>query len=138
MKTIRSQLDSFDADSLASGIAFDPSENMTRQEFKDETDINWLLNKYGALPQMREPQFQDVDYDMDLLTAYEAVRQAQTVFGNLPHDIREKFGSWESLAAAMADSNRPAPAEPQKVPDVAGNASPPAAAGTSPAAATPA
>lgn len=68
-----------DAISLACGTACDPVEDKTRQEFKDESDTNWLLRRYGVnVPQVR-PQYGEVDMDAqyhDAVLAHQEVSEA--------------------------------------------------------------
>lgn len=68
-----------DAISLASGTYCDPGEDRTRQEFKDESDTNWLLRRYGVnVPQVK-PQYGEVDMDIqyqDAVQAHQEVAEA--------------------------------------------------------------
>lgn len=71
-----------DAISFACGTACDPSEDKTRQEFKDESDTNWLLRRYGVnVPQVK-PQYGEVDMDTqyhDAILAHQRVSEALSV-----------------------------------------------------------
>lgn len=150
MRITRRQSDSAETNellSIASGVSqFD--ESLTRQEFKDEADLNFLLQRYGILPpSLRQPVYGDFNTDMDLVRAYETVREAETVFNGLPPQMRQAFGSWGNLAEAIANGEydfaaevekyRPNPAEPASAPkgSEAGAADP--AGATSPSAETP-
>lgn len=78
-------------------------EDVTRQEFRDEADINVLLKRYGvgSGPPLRDPIYGEVDYDLDLMGAYTAVRQAREAFQRLPQDVREAYPSWDQLLAGI-------------------------------------
>lgn len=99
----RSQTDeNFALVSLETGISFDPEEDRTRQEFADDADVNKLLNKYGALPPMNTVRFGEHDFDVDLLTAYSAISQAESAYSQLPESVRKAFPDWHSLAEALS------------------------------------
>lgn len=102
--TFRSQADHFDQDSLVAVVDCSNDEPITRQEFKDDSDINSLLSRYGALPPSSRPAvFQDIDYTQDLLSSYEALSRAETLFEGLSPQVQQFFGSWANLAQALAD-----------------------------------
>lgn len=71
--------------------------SLTQQNFKDETDINNIVQKYqmtGILPtQNNLPYFGDVSNIPDYQTALNIVQEAQQVFGDLPSKIRSRFGN---------------------------------------------
>lgn len=76
----------------------DPKTGLTQQSFKDECDINTLLQhwmKTGVMPNFRQdpPSYGDF---ADLPTMQEAanlVLHAEQVFADLPDDVREQFAS---------------------------------------------
>ena len=77
-----------DVISAACGTAFDPAEDRTRQEFKDESDTNWLLRRYGVnVPQVK-PQYGEVDMDSQY---HDAVLAHQEVSAALSPDQVEKL-----------------------------------------------
>lgn len=100
---VRSQVDDLqELYSLESGLACTPEEDKARQEFKAEADINVLLRKYGAVPQ-RPLSYGEVDFDLDLHTAINAVSQASLGYASLPEHVRRKFPDLPSLFAAIAN-----------------------------------
>lgn len=73
----------------------DPS--LTQQSFKDEVDINVLLERFkvtGAVPQgIRLPQYGDFSGVSDYRSALDAVNAARHSFMDLPAKIRDKFAN---------------------------------------------
>lgn len=68
----------------------------TKQEFRDECDINNIMKKYertGELPNMikENPIYGDFSDPIDLQSAMDIVVHAQTQFNNLDAHIRERF-----------------------------------------------
>lgn len=123
---IRTQTDGLnDQASEAAGLSFDPETDMARQEFMEETDINYVLRKYGRLPDARPFTFGDtIDADTDLLTAFEALSNAQASFDQLPQQVRNLYPDVQSLMEAVekgevslgskpASEGSGAPPEPQ-------------------------
>lgn len=100
---IRTQTDGLnDAASEAAGLTFDPETDLARQEFAEETDINHVLKKYGRLPDARPFSYGDtIDADTDLLTAFEALANAQASFDELPQPVRNLYPDVQSLMAAI-------------------------------------
>lgn len=94
-------LDSVEADSLAGSVQCSPDEDMTRQEFAQEADINFLLRKYGAVPQ-RPVTYGEVDFDLDFQQARLAMRDVAEGYARLPESVRQRFPTLDSLLAALA------------------------------------
>lgn len=73
----------------------DPS--LAQQSFKDEVDINLLLEKFkvtGQLPPgVRLPQYGDFTGVSDYASAMKVVLRAQDDFMKLPAEIRSRFGN---------------------------------------------
>lgn len=89
--------------SAATFVVTPPEEDQTRQEFKDEADLNWLLDRYQVPPQGRSPaQYGVVNFDDDLTTAFEAVERARDAWEALPDEVKELYPSWQSLAEEIA------------------------------------
>nr|QJB20329.1 MAG: internal scaffolding protein [Microvirus sp.] len=91
-----------DRRSLESGILCDLDADPTRQEFAQEADINWLVQRYGGqfaggVP----PKYGDNDFDIDLTTAYERMAEAQAMFDALPLKLRQAYPSITSLVEAL-------------------------------------
>lgn len=79
-----------------------PEEDMARQEFKRDTDVNSVVSRYGANFHVMNHRGM-FDQNLDLAGAYDAVEQADKAWFGLPLDIRQRFGSLERLMAADAD-----------------------------------
>lgn len=91
-----------------------PSQSIyTRQEFKDECDINVLMRRYqstGELPHLNTgtPQFLDVSASLKFQDSMNFVAEAQSMFNELPSFVRDRFYNDPSqfLAFCSDDSNR--------------------------------
>lgn len=78
------------------------TKSLTRQEFKDDCDINAVLRRYGALPPGRSLTYGAHNFDGDLTTAFETVQTAREAYDSLPKAVKELYPSWDLLAAAVA------------------------------------
>lgn len=71
----------------------DPS--LTQQQFKDDVDINVLLEKFkitGVMPQgVRLPEYGDFTGVTDFRSAQDAILRAKNAFMELPAQLRAKF-----------------------------------------------
>lgn len=80
----------------------DPS--LAQQQFKDEVDINVLLERFrvtGEMPQgVRLPTYGDFTGISDYRQAAEAIRVAKDAFMSLPADVRKRF---DNDAAAFVE-----------------------------------
>lgn len=104
MLTTKSQKDfDYQKNSDAVIIYFDPKDDLTRQEFKKECDINTLLEKFGAdsFNQQRQPIYGDFDFDQDLQAAYATLDAAQRVYDKLPVDIKKKYLDYDDFIKAL-------------------------------------
>lgn len=91
-KVIRSAYSS----KLSLGITFPENSPFTRQEFKDESDINTIMAQYmrtGELPSLNEvaPQYLDLSESMSFQEQMLFVSEAQSLFSELPSEIRNRF-----------------------------------------------
>lgn len=79
-----------DEDSI---MCMDPSR--TQQHFRDEVDINTLVERFkltGEMPQLEQlPSFQDFQGIFDYQTAMNAVVAARETFQSLPAKLRARF-----------------------------------------------
>lgn len=119
--------------------------SLTRQEFKEECDINVILARYQASGEIdflnkHAPQYMDTTA-VDFQTAMETVANAQSAFNDLPSHVRDRFQNdpAQLLDFVHQDANRE---EAIKLGLIAPPAPGPAAAGASapvqaPAPATP-
>lgn len=82
------------AASLASGL-FCHGPSRTKQQFLEETDINFIAKNFGLtglLPtSARQPRYEDFSTVTDYKTAMDALRSAEENFLQLPSGIREFF-----------------------------------------------
>lgn len=74
----------------------DGQKSLTRQEMKDECDINLLLKRYrdhGVPPAMRvgEPRYLDCSEVPDFREAMDIVINAEQAFMQLPADVRKQL-----------------------------------------------
>lgn len=108
MKTeIRTQNDGDqDIHSRYADIVFDDANkddrSVTRQEMKDDADVNKLLARYGiGAFQNRGAQYSEIDFDIDLQTALHAIQEAQTAYSRMPAGLKERFPTWQSVLNAI-------------------------------------
>lgn len=76
-------------------LTFPANSPFTKQEFRDECDINVLMSKYmsnGEIPALNQaaPQYLDVT-GYDYQTAANLVAGAQSLFNELPSSLRNRF-----------------------------------------------
>lgn len=92
-----------DKQSAKGAKRYDPKKDKTRQEFQSETDTHQILKRAGitgGAPQTA-PVYRDFDFDMDLQQGLAAERQVKEGFGRLPKELRDKYGNWEEVFAAV-------------------------------------
>lgn len=72
-----------------------PGKSLTKQSMKDETDINFIINRYqktGSLEHLREYEGQYGDFiSIDFHAAMNVITEADNMFDTLPSSIRSKF-----------------------------------------------
>ncbi len=126
-----------DAASDESGIAC-PEPTLAQQQFRDEADINTILERFGRTGELvvpvNVPQFGDYSEVTDYHTAMNMIIQAQDSFDALPAKLRAQFDNdpGRFVDFVMDESNREkaiemglieAPKPPVTEADVAGVAS---------------
>lgn len=122
---MRSQSDDLgDIMSLETGIDCSAAPDTARQEFKDESDINLLLSRFGVTGRNTPPTFGEVDYSLDLQQALGAIHDAKRTYARLPIELREKYESWQSLLNAVEDGSFEGEVQPRTVPSVPTPAAP--------------
>jgi phage internal scaffolding protein len=91
-------LGNYDGDkvSVETGLVCeDPS--LAQQQFKDECDINTILERFNVTGQLPvgplQPRFGDFSGITDYQTALNAVLDAQDAFDSLPARVRERFAN---------------------------------------------
>lgn len=99
-----------DAVSAQAVLKCDPDEDMTQQQFKEETDINVILKRFGMTGQLPQglamPMVGDFTNVSDFHTAMNLVRQADEEFMKLPAEVRKRFNN--DPGAVIAFLNDPA------------------------------
>jgi len=135
MIPIRGQNDGLnDEISLMTGLFFDPldesSRMITRQEFKDDADINKLISKFGvdAFTKGRQaiPGAQ-INYDLDLQQALTTVNAVQQRYNFIPQWLKDRYPNWQLLAEALESGTidlkepqaPPAPPTPEEAAELA-------------------
>lgn len=98
---------------LRVSITFPENSPHTKQEFKDECDINVIMSQYlknGQLPNLNEvaPQYLDVG-DFDFQASMNYIADAKTMFNQLPASIRSQFDNNPAsfLDFCSKEKNRP-------------------------------
>lgn len=96
-------------------------EPLVRQEDTIETDINYLIAKYGyhALLGRPQPVYGEFDYTMTLQDHYHAAAKVRQAYDNLPEHVRERYSREEFFAmlSAGAELDLSEPKEPPKEPE---------------------
>lgn len=102
-RAIRTQSDEL-GDEYARTTTIDCSDDTdtARQEFKDEADVNIILAKFGVNSLQRQPTWgQEVNYDLNLQTALEAITDAKAAHSQLPDDLKRRYPTWAALLNAL-------------------------------------
>lgn len=71
------------------------TDSKTQQQFKDEVDINTIVERFGVTgempPPINFPQVQEFEETFDFQTSMNVIRQAQESFMTLPAKARARF-----------------------------------------------
>jgi len=86
----------YDADEVSNETGLIcPEPTMAQQQFRDEADINTIMERFGRTGELvapvRLPQYGDFDGVNDYHTAMNAVIEAQASFDSLPATVRARF-----------------------------------------------
>jgi len=102
---LRTQLDNWDELTQSLGLVCPPEDNRTRQEFKDEADINNVVARFYpfAPPQARVPVYGEQDMSLDLHGALMVVQEARDSYASLPAALRAQFPTYTDFVNAVAD-----------------------------------
>jgi len=102
---LRTQVDTWDDLTQSLGLNCPPEDNRTRQEFKDEADINNVVSRFYpfAPPQARVPVYGERDMSLDLHGALMVVQEARESYASLPESLRAKFPTYSEFVNAVAD-----------------------------------
>jgi phage internal scaffolding protein len=82
---------------LSLAITFPENSPFTKQEFREESDINTIMARYqsnGIMPAINEsyPQFLDVTGE-DFFTHMQIVAEGKQLFDSLPSALRARFNN---------------------------------------------
>lgn len=78
--------------------------DLARQEFKADSDVNTIVNRFkrGVIPLTFPVQYGERDFELDLQAGLEAQRRLGEAFRKLPAEVRGRYVSWEEVAQAVA------------------------------------
>lgn len=96
-------------DKVRPGLACDPKDTRTRQEFKKDTDVNFLVKKYGGNIPMGNVRFGIQEFGVDRLEALQRMESAQARYDALPPEVRAEYPSWDSVMTAIVNGTFKAP-----------------------------
>lgn len=116
----RSKIDNLDDITVSSGLFCDPDEDVTRQEFKDEADVNKLMQRHGLLP--RPVQYGEWNFDEDLTSSVQARQQVDEAYSMLPENVRALYPNMAAVWAAIASGALKMAPEGVEVPSTASEA----------------
>lgn len=137
LAAVRSQADRLgDVASLATAVSFDLAEDVARQEFKDDADVNVILRRFGV-PVPQQLPYGVADMSLDYFGAVNAVRDVNAAMARLPQSVIDRYGSVQAVFDAIAagtfsleepkdDKAPPAPAPVPAPAPAPGAANPPA------------
>ena len=74
-------------------------EDMTRQEFKEECDVNHILRQHGYM--VRPVQYGEHNFDDDLTAQMQSRSVFQIWYDSAPSDVREAYPDLGSFLAAF-------------------------------------
>lgn len=95
----RDQFDGLgDQISEETGVVFDSTQDITRQEYKKETEVDFILQRYG-LP-TPTGRFGEYDSTVDLQEAIRLQGELAAAFDRLPEKLRQQYGSWAAIIEA--------------------------------------
>lgn len=103
----------YDRDQVSNDTGLDcPEPTMAQQQFREECDINTIMERFGRTGEViapaRLPQYGDFDGISDYHSAVNAIVAAQQSFMDLPAKLRARFGNdpAEFVEFCMNDKNR--------------------------------
>lgn len=76
-------------------------ESLTRQEFKDDTNLDLLLKRHQMPALSRPPIFGEINFDTNLATVLDQVKTANALWRSLPKQLRDKYPNTRDLVAAL-------------------------------------
>jgi len=87
------------AKNVVSDIVCSAEEDMTRQEFKDECDVNHILRQHGYM--VRPVRYGEHNFDEDLTAQMQSRSVFQLWYDSAPADVREAYPDLGSFLAAF-------------------------------------
>lgn len=81
------------------GISFDVSEDVTRQEFKEECDVNHILSRHGFVP--RAVTYGVHDFDSDLTASMQSRSLFEAWYAEAPAEVRERYADMGAFLRAF-------------------------------------
>ena len=99
----------YDRDEVSKNTAFiSDSETLTQQNFKDETDLNMMIRKYGVLPvsEVNWKEFDATVIPQDYQQLQNMLREADQAFMDLPADVRKAADNDPQKFLAMVESQQ--------------------------------
>lgn len=81
------------------GIVFDELEDKTRQEFKEECDVNHILRQHGFM--VRPVVYGEHNFDEDLTAQMQSRSVFQLWYDSAPVEVREAYPDLASFLAAV-------------------------------------
>jgi len=101
-KATRTQIDGKgDLYSEMTTVDCSQSQDMARQEFKDDADINIMLSRFGVNQQQRQVHFGDADFTIDLQQGLAAIEQTRRVYNRATPEIKNLFPTYEKWMTGM-------------------------------------
>lgn len=92
------------------GLACDPKDCMTQQQFAEECDINTIVKRFGLTGELpddfRMPVSGDFTDVVDFHTAMNMVRASQEAFMSLPAEVRYRFNNDPGRLMEFLDDER--------------------------------
>lgn len=90
-----------DSVSKATGLACDPSDNKVRPEFGPDTHIATILARNPLLSPLTASRFGEQDFSGDLMEAFQADRNAEAIYRDLPQALRDQYPTWRMFWRAL-------------------------------------
>ena len=85
------------------GVVVNLDEDMTRQEFKDECDVNHILRQHGYM--VRPVRYGEHNFDDDLTAQMQSRSVFQLWYDSAPPDVREAYPDLGSFLAAFGSGS---------------------------------
>lgn len=92
-------LDRIAAKEVKCDVVCSEEEDMTRQEFKEECDVNHILRQHGYT--VRPVVYGEHSFDQDLTSQMQARSVFQLWYDSAPSDVREAYPDLGSFLAAF-------------------------------------